>query len=92
MLSVDPLLQANGLGRRLIDAAEGEAGRRFGSGRVQMTVIKGRTELIDYYVRRGYVPTGEERPFPLDDPRFGLPRTRDLCFVVLNKPIGAPSA
>lgn len=91
MLAVDPLLQANGLGRRLINAAEVEAARRFGSDRIEMTVIKARPDLIAYYGRRGYLPTGEERPFPLDDPRFGLPRSRDLAFVVLNKSIEAAS-
>jgi phosphate-selective porin len=52
---------------------------------MEMTVIRQRTELIAYYERRGYTLTGETRPFPLDDERFGLPVTRDLSFVVLAK-------
>ena len=54
---------------------------------MEMTVIANRGELIAWYERRGYVLTGERRPFPLDDPRFGLPKTRDLAFVVLEKPL-----
>lgn len=86
LLTVDPALQAAGLGRRLIAAAEAAA-RGFGATAMEMTVIARRGELIRYYERRGYVLTGEERPFPLDDPRFGLPKTRDLKFVVLEKPL-----
>lgn len=85
MLSVDPRHQASGLGKRLIDAAENEARNRFAARTIEMSVIRQRGELIDYYVRRGYAETGEERPFPLDDARFGLPRTRALTFTVMTK-------
>lgn len=84
LLTVSPDLQAGGLGRRLIEAAEAEA-RGFGATTMEMTVIKSRRELVDWYLRRGYHNTGREEPFPLDDPRFGLPKTRDLIFVVLAK-------
>jgi hypothetical protein len=50
-----------------------------------MTVSAQRTELIEWYLRRGYALTGEQRPFPHGDPRFGLPRRDDLVFVVLEK-------
>ena len=92
LLTVDPLLQARGLGKMLIEAAEREAASRFGAKRMEMTVIRQRSELIAYYVRRGYAPTGEERPFPLDDPRFGLPRSRDLAFAVLARKLNAVGA
>ena len=85
LLSVDPDIQANGLGKALIIAAEALAQREFGATTMEMTVIRQRAELIAYYERRGYALTGEERPFPLDDERFGLPVTRDLSFVVLAK-------
>lgn len=84
MLTVSPNLQNAGLGRQLIAAAENYA-RTFGAHVMEMTVIKQRQELIDWYVRRGYAHTGREEPFPLDDERFGLPKTRDLVFVVLAK-------
>lgn len=85
MLTVAAPLQARGLGRRLIEQAETLALARFGARRMEMTVIVQRTELIDWYVRRGYLPTGETRPFPATDPRFGIPRRSDLAFVVLEK-------
>lgn len=84
MLTVSPVLQSRGLGRALITAAEAHA-RTFGASLMELTVIKRRTELVDWYIRRGYADTGREEPFPLDDPRFGLPKTRDLVFVVLAK-------
>ena len=81
MLTVEPSLQAAGLGRRLLAAAEVEAGSRFGARRMEMTVIRRRVELIAWYERRGYAPTGETRPFPVDPPR------PELAFVVLEKAI-----
>ena len=87
LLTVDPARQAGGLGKRLLDAAERVAVEAFGAERMEMTVIRQRQELIAYYQRRGYALTGEQRPFPLDNPRFGLPKTRELAFVVLDKPL-----
>jgi hypothetical protein len=55
-----------------------------------MTVIAQRTELIAWYERRGYRRTGEHRPFPYDDVRFGLPQRPDLYFNVLAKTLPAP--
>lgn len=85
MLTVDPVLQGGGLGRSLIAAAETAARDRLGARTMEMTVIVQRTELIDWYGRRGYLPTGERRPFPATDPRFGLPKRDDLAFVVLAR-------
>lgn len=65
LLCIEPTLQAAGLGRRLIAAAETTAASEFGARTVEMTVIDRRTELIAYYERRGYVATGERRPFPV---------------------------
>ena len=84
MLTVDPHLQGAGLGRRLIAAAEAAA-RDMGASHMEMTVIGRLHELVAWYERRDYALTGERRPFPLDDPRVGLPKTRDLDFVVLEK-------
>jgi hypothetical protein len=50
-----------------------------------MTVIAQRVELIAWYERRGYSRTGETRPFPYGEERFGRPRRDDLHFVVLAK-------
>jgi GNAT superfamily N-acetyltransferase len=85
LLTVSPILQGGGLGRALVGEAERYAREELGADAMEMTVIKRRQELVDWYLRRGYALTGREAPFPLDDPRFGIPRTRDLVFVVLAK-------
>lgn len=87
LLTVAPDRQAAGLGRALIAAAE-DCARGFGAAVMEMSVIVQRTELIAWYERRGYRLTAERRPFPLDDPRFGVPQRRDLEFVVLERPLG----
>jgi ribosomal protein S18 acetylase RimI-like enzyme len=85
MLTVRPDVQAAGLGRRLLAAAERYAAAELGASYVEMTVIGVRTELIAWYERRGYARTGERRPFPYGDERFGQPRRPDLAFEVLRK-------
>lgn len=92
LLSVAPEWQGRALGKMLIDAAEAEALARFGATHIEMTVIRQRGELIAYYQRRGYALTGETRPFPYGDERFGRPRVDDLSFVVLEKPLRSPGA
>ncbi len=86
MISVQPALQAGGVGRSLLAEAERRA-RALGASRVRMTVIRQRDELIAWYERRGYTRTGETEPFPYGDARYGLPKVDDLEFVVLEKPL-----
>ncbi len=85
LLTVEPGRQGSGLGRMMLAAAEDHAARELGARRIEMTVIVQRDELIAWYQRRGYAPTGERRPFPLTDPKFGKPKRDDLEFVVLEK-------
>lgn len=87
LLTVDPSLQAGGLGKQLLAHSEDHVRETWGCQAMEMTVIKQRAELIAYYERRGYVRTGEYRPFPHGDPRFGLPKTDQLEFAVLRKEI-----
>lgn len=70
LLSIEPARQGNGLGRRLLAAAEDHARDAFGCASIEMTVLEQRRELIAYYERRGWRRTGERRPFPvpLDPP------------------------
>lgn len=85
MIAVSPKLQARGVGRALLDEVEAVVAReRFGT-RLQMTVIVQREALIAWYERRGYRRTGESRAWPYGDQRFGLPRTPDLSFIVMEK-------
>lgn len=66
MLTVSPLLQANGLGRQLLAAAEDYA-RSINYQTIAMTVITTRTELLDWYQRRGYTKTGEIIPLNITE-------------------------
>ncbi len=88
MVAVRPGRQGDGLGSALLDAAEAVAVDELGARTVEMTVIRQRSELIAFYARRGYVDTGELRPFPAEDSRFGVPRRDDLVFTVLAKHVG----
>ncbi len=80
LLCIEPLRQAGGLGRQLIAAAEAHARDTFGCMRIEMTVIEERRKLIEYYVRRGYIETGERRDFP-------IPMDPPLFMTVLAKPL-----
>lgn len=82
MFAVSPQLQGTGVGRSLI----GQACQRavsWGCEQLEMMVIKQRGDLIAWYRRLGFHPTGETQPFPYGDLRFGKPRRADLEFVVL---------
>ncbi|MGE3957094.1 MAG: GNAT family N-acetyltransferase [Vicinamibacterales bacterium] len=85
MLTTKPTLQARGLGRQMLAAAEAWAVQAWGTREMHMTVIMQRESLIAWYERRGYVRTGETKPFPYGDERWGLPKVDDLAFVVLSK-------
>ena len=85
MFAVRPDAQGSGIGGEMLDEAERYAREEYESSELEMTVIGQRTELIEWYERRGYRRTGETRPFPYGDERFGVPRRDDLHFVVLAK-------
>ena len=87
LLTIRPTMQGEGLGRQMLEAAERWAIDHWSSRTMHMTVIVQRTELIAWYERRGYRLTGERKPFPYGDERFGLPRRDDLAFEVLRKPL-----
>jgi ribosomal protein S18 acetylase RimI-like enzyme len=84
LFTIHPQLQKQKLGRTLLSSAEDFAKQR-GARRIQMTVVNVRDVLIAWYERRGYTLTGETRPFPYGDDRFGKPTRDDLHFVVLQK-------
>lgn len=85
MLTVSPELQAKGIGKQLLAAAEKYAVKN-NCHKITMTVISVRHELIAWYERHGYRPTGEIEPFPTD-PQFGLPKT-PIHFIVMEKQLG----
>lgn len=85
MLTIRPTAQSAGLGRQILEAGERWATEQWSSLVMHMTVIVQRTELIAWYERRGYARTGQRKPFPYGDERFGVPRRDDLEFEVLSK-------
>ncbi len=84
MLSVLPERQAEGIGKQLLNAAEGHA-KSVGCHSIFMRVLSARHELIGWYERQGYHKTGKIEPY--DAPaKFGTPM-RFLEFEVLEKRI-----
>ena len=74
------------MGRMLLETAE-EWIVDHGGTRVELTVIDVRSSLLAWYGRRGYHLTGEIKPFPYGDNRFGKPLRNDLAFLVLAKQV-----
>jgi ribosomal protein S18 acetylase RimI-like enzyme len=87
MLTVKPDIQATGIGKQMLLAAESFAWSKD-LHCIEMTVISVRSELIAFYERRGYQKTGEKRDFPTD-PKFGI-KKQDLEFIVLEKKLVPP--
>lgn len=85
MFAVRPGLQGGGIGRGVLAECERIARDEWGMPAMRMTVITQRGELIAWYERRGYRRTGESKPFPYGDERFGIPKRDDLRFEVLEK-------
>lgn len=84
MFSVSPLLQGKGIGRYLLIAAESYA-KQLNCLTLTMTVISTRLELIEWYQRRGFKPTGEMLPFH-EGTKFGIPK-QPIELIVLEKEI-----
>jgi ribosomal protein S18 acetylase RimI-like enzyme len=84
MLTVSPLEQAKGIGKKLLFVAEKYA-RDQKCSIVEMTVISIRHELIAWYQKHGYYRTGETKPFPSDE-KFGIPK-QPLEFIVMQKEV-----
>jgi GNAT superfamily N-acetyltransferase len=85
MFAVDPTRQAGGIGAAMLAEAERFVRDDWQQGRLTMQVIEVRTELIEWYERRGYRRTGAALPFPYDVVARAGPRFEGLRFVVLAK-------
>lgn len=86
LFAVRPVGQGAGHGSSLLTEA-GRVAAAWGCGELRLLVIRQRLDLIDWYHRRGFRPTGETKPFPYGDERFGRPRRDDLEFAVLAAPL-----
>jgi GNAT superfamily N-acetyltransferase len=85
MFAVTPGRQAQGLGKGMLAEAERIARDEWRMTEMRLTVLSVRGDLIAWYERRGFAPTGQTSPFPYGDERFGVPRVDDLRFVELAK-------
>jgi GNAT superfamily N-acetyltransferase len=82
MLAVDPARQGQGLGRRLIEAAEGYVLDRGGR-RMEILVVNLREDLLRLYRQLGYAATDVK-------PYVHRPTTQPCHFVVMQKPLVPP--
>lgn len=85
MFTIKPVLQNKGLGKAFLEQVE-KIAKQWKLKKITMTVITLRTELIEYYKRRGFKVTDEYIPFPTEE-RFGIPKVKDLQMVYLVKDI-----
>lgn len=85
MFAVRPANQGSGLGKFVLAEGERIVRDQWQCACLRMTVIDVREDLIAWYERHGFRRTGEHRPFPYGDPRFGIPRRNDLRFEWLEK-------
>ncbi len=84
MLAVHPRLQGAGIGKQMLAHAERHAVENFGAEKFLLRVVTGRPDLVAYYQRRGYQPTGVAIDFPLAG-GVGIPKVPDLKIAVLEK-------
>ena len=93
MFAVHPVLQGQGVGNVILQAAETFAIRHLSSdgqaadknpARLTMSILSHRPELLAYYQRRGYQFNGNKMPFP-NDGNNGEPKREDLELLELEK-------
>lgn len=84
MLAVKPELQGAGVGKQILSQAEKYALEVFGAEKFMMVVISSRSELISFYLRRGYQQTGSMMDYPVSQ-GVGIPKNPAIKIVVLEK-------
>jgi GNAT superfamily N-acetyltransferase len=89
LFAVEPARQAGGIGRDVLAHAERYAAGQWRVATMEMQVVGQRSELVAWYVRRGYTLTDERRPFPFDALVNGVALRDDLYFAVLTKTLAA---
>lgn len=66
MLAVDPRHQQGGVGKSLISFSEDFITKLSAIRKIKIDVVSTRRELIDFYLRRGFVDTGISYDYPVD--------------------------
>lgn len=88
LFAVRPSEQGAGTGRHLLAEAERVAREEWQLATLEMTVLDVRTELLAYYGRRGFQPTGDRKPFPPPGIDSIVVLHEGLQLVVLRKDLG----
>lgn len=84
MLAVSPILQGAGAGKQMLAHAERYASENFNSEKFIMVVVSSRSELISFYLKRGYQKTDTVMDYPLSA-GVGIPKHAGLKVEVLEK-------
>jgi N-acetylglutamate synthase-like GNAT family acetyltransferase len=82
MLSVSPLLQNGSIGRQLLAAAN-EHAQKERCDFIKISVITTRHELIAWYQRRGFMPTGDTIPLITETSIAKVP----VDLMIMEKPV-----
>lgn len=83
LFAVDSKFQSSGIGKKLLEFAERESSKFWNINSFVMEVISSRKELIDFYLRRGYINTNLYFPKSL----LWSELAEELKLVVLRKEI-----
>lgn len=84
MLAVDPSVQTSGIGKLLLAHAEALAVQKFKAQVGILVVIAARTELVEFYLRRGYSKTDVWSQYPADT-GVGTPKKEAMLLTTLRK-------
>ena len=82
--AVNPNLQNQGLGKKILNLAEEYAIQELGYKITSMAVISQRKELISFYERQGYIKTGRKFEYPTDL-NIGVPKIKGVTIEHLEK-------
>jgi ribosomal protein S18 acetylase RimI-like enzyme len=88
LFAVDPARQGQGVGDHLLRACEHWAVQHWQATTMRMQVIASRAELIAWYQRRGYAPTGQTSPFNTGEIPKNPTCPDNTRFITFEKPLG----
>ncbi len=81
--AVNPNMQGKGAGKVVLQKAEEFTVENLGVKEFVMSVLVDRVELVDFYIRRGYLPTNEIKEYP-KGLNVGTPK-QELKVITLKK-------
>ncbi len=84
MLATNPEFQGLGYGKKILAYAENFSSQKYSVYKYVMKVILSRSELLDFYIRRGYKVTNITYDYPVSA-GVGIPKVTGLRVGVLEK-------